>query len=337
MTSASSSAPPDAVRSQAIAARTLRTHRLILSARQFGTMIGLVVLCAVLWILTPHFLTVSNLLNVAEQTSINAVVAVGMTFVILSGGIDLSVGSIVALAGVVLGTALQGGQPLYVAVPLALAAGLACGLANGALISWGGLPPFIVTLGTMSIARGAALLFTEGRPVSGFDPSFRVIATGRLGFIPAPVIVMALVYVVANFVLARTTFGRYVYAIGGNEEATRLSGVAVRFHKTMIYGVSGLMSAVAAVVLTARLNSAQPIAGMMYELDAIAATVIGGTSLMGGDGTLGGTLVGALIMGVLRNGLNLLGVSSFLQQIVIGGVIVVAVLLDTMLKRKNRT
>jgi ribose/xylose/arabinose/galactoside ABC-type transport system permease subunit len=337
VTSASSSASPDAVRDQAIAARTLGTHRLILSARQFGTLIGLVVLCAVLWILTPHFLTVSNLLNVAEQTSINAVVAVGMTFVILSGGIDLSVGSIVALAGVVLGTALQGGQPLHVAVPLALAVGLACGLANGALISWGGLPPFIVTLGTMSIARGAALLFTEGRPVSGFDPSFRVIATGRVGFIPAPVIVMAFVYVVANFVLARTTFGRYVYAIGGNEEATRLSGVPVRFHKTMIYGVSGLMSAVAAVVLTARLNSAQPIAGMMYELDAIAATVIGGTSLMGGDGTLGGTLVGALIMGVLRNGLNLLGVSSFLQQIVIGGVIVVAVLLDTMLKRKNRT
>jgi len=337
MTVASSAAPPDAGRDRAVAARAPSEHGLILSARQFGTVIGLAVLCAVLWILTPHFLTVSNLLNVAEQTSINAVVAVGMTFVILSGGIDLSVGSIVALSGVVLGTALQGGQPLYVAVPLALLAGLACGLANGALISWGGLPPFIVTLGTMSIARGAALLFTEGRPVSGFDPSFRVIATGRVGFVPSPVIVMALVYVVAHFVLTRTTFGRYVYAIGGNEEATRLSGVAVRFHKTMIYGVSGLASAVAAVVLTARLNSAQPIAGMMYELDAIAATVIGGTSLMGGEGTLGGTLVGALIMGVLRNGLNLLGVSSFLQQIVIGGVIVIAVLLDTVLKRKNRT
>ena len=310
---------------------------LLLPARQFGTVIGLVVLCAVLWILTPHFLTVSNLLNVAEQTSINAIVAVGMTFVILSAGIDLSVGSIVALAGVVLGTALQSGQPLVVALALALATGFACGLANGGLISWGGLPPFIVTLGTMSIARGAALLFTEGRPISGFDPSFRVLATGRVGFVPAPVIVMAIVYAAAHFVLTRTTFGRYVYAIGGNEEATRLSGVSVRFHKSMIYGVSGLMSATAAVILTARLNSAQPIAGMMYELDAIAATVIGGTSLMGGDGTLGGTLVGALIMGVLRNGLNLLGVSSFLQQIVIGGVIVVAVLLDTILKRKNRT
>jgi len=307
------------------------------AARRFGTVIGLVVLCLALWILTPYFMTASNLLNVVEQTSINAIVAVGMTFVILSGGIDLSVGSIVALSGVVLGAALQSGQPLPVALVLAAAVGLACGLGNGALVSWGGLPPFIVTLGTMSIARGAALLFTEGRPVSGFDPGFRMLATGRVAFTPAPVIATILVYAIAHFVLTRTTFGRYVYAIGGNEEATRLSGVAIRFHKTMIYGVSGLMSAIAAIILTARLNSAQPIAGMMYELDAIAATVIGGTSLMGGEGSLGGTLVGALIMGVLRNGLNLLGVSSFLQQIVIGAVIVVAVLLDTILKRRNRT
>src|SRR3954465_7366794 len=163
-------------------------------ARQFGTLIGLVLLCAGLWILTPHFLTVSNLVNVVEQTSINAIVAVGMTFVILSGGIDLSVGSIVALAGVVLGTSLQGGHPLAVALAFALAAGMACGLGNGALISWGGLPPFIVTLGTMSIARGAALLFTEDRPVSGFDASFRMLAIGRVGFVPAPVIAMAIVY-----------------------------------------------------------------------------------------------------------------------------------------------
>jgi ribose transport system permease protein len=307
-----------------------------LPARQFGTLIGLVVLSAILWILTPYFLTVSNLLNIAEQTSINAIVAVGMTFVILSGGIDLSVGSIVALSGVVLGTSLQSGQPMAAALLLGLSTGLACGLANGALVSWGRLPPFIVTLGTMSIARGAALLYTEGRPVSGFAESFRVLATGRIGFIPAPVIAMAVVYLAAHFVLSHTTFGRYVYAIGGNEEATRLSGISIRFHKTMIYGVSGLASAAGAVILTARLNSAQPIAGMMYELDAIAATVIGGTSLMGGEGTLAGTLVGALIMGVLRNGLNLLGVSSFLQQIVIGAVIVVAVLLDTVLKKRDR-
>jgi ribose transport system permease protein len=303
------------------------------AARQFGTLIGLVVLSVVLWALTPHFLTVPNMLNVAQQTSINAIVAVGMTFVILSGGIDLSVGSIVALAGVVLGTALQSGQSLSIALPLSILVGLGCGLVNGALVSWGGLPPFIVTLGMMSIARGMALLYTEGRPVSGFEESFRSLATGHIGFVPASVVIMIAVYVIAHVVLTRTLFGRYVYAIGGNEEATRLSGVRVRLHKTAIYGVSGLMSAVAAVILTARLNSAQPIAGMMYELDAIAATVIGGTSLMGGEGTLVGTLIGALIMGVLRNGLNLLGVSSFLQQIVIGAVIVGAVLVDTVLKR----
>jgi ribose transport system permease protein len=304
-------------------------------ARRFGTVIGLAALSLVLGILTPHFLTVSNLLNVAEQTSINAVVAAGMTFVILSGGIDLSVGSIVALSGVVLGTALAGDAPFGVAIAVALLVGGASGLANGALVSWGGLPPFIVTLGMMSIARGAALIVTEGRPVSGFDSDFRAIATGRVAFIPAPVIIMLLVYLLAHLILTLTTFGRYVYAIGGNEEATRLSGVSVRFHKTMVYAVSGVMSAVAAVILTARLNSAQPIAGMMYELDAIAATVIGGTSLMGGEGSLGGTLVGALIMGVLRNGLNLLGVSSFLQQIVIGAVIILAVLIDTLLKRRR--
>jgi ribose transport system permease protein len=326
MTLASTPAEP-------VDARPRATRGGLSAARQFGTLIGLIVLSAVLWALTPHFLTVSNLLNVAEQTSINAIVAVGMTFVILSGGIDLSVGSIVALAGVVLGVALQDGQLLLVAIPLALLVGAACGTINGMLIVTGGLPPFIVTLGMMSIARGAALVFTEGRPVSGFDAAFRSIATARIAFIPAPVIITALVYLVAHLVLTRTTFGRYVYAIGGNEEATRLSGVNITRHKTTIYAVSGLMSALAAVVLTARLNSAQPIAGMMYELDAIAATVIGGTSLMGGQGTLAGTLVGALIMGVLRNGLNLLGVSSFLQQIVIGAVIIGAVLVDTLLKR----
>jgi len=304
-------------------------------ARRYGTVLGLIFLSAVLWALTPHFLTVSNLLNIAQQTSINAIVATGMTFVIISGGIDLSVGSIVALSGVALGSLLQAGQPAIVAVIAAVAVGIASGLLNGLLVSFGRLPPFIATLGMMSVARGSALVLTEGRPISGFSEGFRWVATGSLGPIPAPVIVTLLVYAIAHVVITRTTFGRYVYAIGGNEEATRLSGVAVRFHKTAIYAVSGLMSAVAAVVLTARLNSAQPIAGMMYELDAIAATVIGGTSLMGGEGSLFGTLVGALIMGVLRNGLNLLGVSSFLQQIVIGGVIVGAVLVDTLLKRQR--
>jgi ribose transport system permease protein len=310
-------------------------QRLALSGRRLGTLAGLVGLCLLLWILTPHFLTVSNLLNVLEQTSINAVIAVGMTFVILSGGIDLSVGSVLALSGVVMATLLQEGWAVLPAMAAGLAIGFAFGAFNGIAIAWGRLPPFIATLGMMSIARGCALLFTEGRPVSGFEQSFRSLATARILGIPAPVVITAAVYLAARFVLSSTRFGRYVYAMGGNEEATRLSGVNVRLHKTLVYGVAGLTSAIAAVLLTARLNSAQPIAGIMYELDAIAATVIGGTSLSGGEGGVGGTLIGALIMGVLRNGLNLLGVSSFLQQVVIGLVIVFAVLLDTVLKSKK--
>lgn len=306
------------------------------ASRQLGTLAGLLGLSALLWALSPHFLTVSNLLNVLEQTSINAMVAVGMTFVIVSGGIDLSVGSVLAMAGVVLASALAAGVPVPVAILLALVVGTACGLVNGLLVAYGKLPPFIVTLGMMSVARGGALMWAEGRPISGFAEPFRAIATDRVLMIPLPVLITAAVYLAAHFVLSRTVFGRAAYAIGGNEEAARLSGVAVGFHKTLIYGVSGLMSGGAAVLLTARLNSAQPTAGTMYELDAIAATVIGGTSLLGGEGTLAGALIGALIMGVLRNGLNLLNVSSFFQQVVIGLVIIGAVLVDTMLKRRHR-
>ena len=304
-------------------------------SRQIGTFAGLVALCLVLWAASPHFLTVSNLLNVLEQTSINAIVAVGMTYVIISGGIDLSVGSVLAVAGIALALALSCGVAAPAAIVLALATGTACGLANGALITFGRLPPFIATLGMMSVARGAALMLAEGRPISGFSEGFRALATARVLLVPAPVLLTAVVYLVAHFVLVRTVFGRATYAIGGNEEAARLSGVHVRFHKTAVYGVAGLTSAVAAILLTARLNSAQPTAGTMYELDAIAATVIGGTSLLGGEGTLVGALIGALIMGVLRNGLNLLNVSSFFQQVVIGAVIIGAVLIDMSLKRRR--
>ena len=306
-------------------------------ARQLGTLAGLALLVILLTVLSPHFLTGSNLLNVLEQTSINAVIAVGMTFVILSGGIDLSVGSLVALSGVALAGALRADLPLPVALLAGLATGAAAGLVNGLLITRGKLPPFIATLGMMSVARGLTLFVTDGRPISGFDAGFRTLATGRVLGIPASVLLAGALYVVAHLVLTRTRFGLYVYAIGGNEEATRLSGVGVRFHKTMVYALAGLMSAVAAVILTARLNSAQPIAGMMYELDAIAATVIGGTSLLGGSGSIGGTLIGALIMGVLRNGLNLLGISSFLQQVVIGLVIIAAVLVDSALKAPTKS
>ena len=305
------------------------------AGRKFGTLTGLAALCVLLWILTPYFLTVANALNVMEQTSINAIVAVGMTYVIVAGGIDLSVGSIVAVSGVVLAGALKAGSPAPLAVAAALAAGGLLGATNGLVIAFGRLPPFIMTLGMMSVARGAALLLTDGRPISGFGAGFRAVATGQVLGVPAPIVLTLAIYAASHLVLSRTRFGRYVYGIGGNEEATRLSGVNVRFHKTMVYVVSGVASAVAAVLLTARLNTAQPIAGIMYELDAIAATVIGGTSLSGGEGTLGGTLIGALTMGVLRNGLNLLGVSSFTQQLVIGVVIIAAVLVDLTLKERQ--
>ena len=316
---------------EAGATRALGSH----SGRQLGTLAGLLTLCVILWAATPHFLTVSNLLNVLEQTALNAVVAVGMTFVIISGGIDLSVGSVLALAGICLALALEAGVPAPAAIGLALVVGTGCGLVNGVLITRGRLPPFIATLGMMSVARGVALMLAEGRPISGFSEGFRAIATERLLAIPGPVLITIVIYAVAHFVLTRTVFGRTTYAIGGNEEAARLSGVQVLFHKTAVYGVAGLTSAAAAVVLTARLNSAQPTAGTMYELDAIAATVIGGSSLLGGEGTVTGTLIGALIMGVLRNGLNLLNVSSFLQQVVIGVVIIGAVLVDMSLKRRR--
>jgi ribose transport system permease protein len=305
-------------------------------ARQFGTFAGLIGLCVTLWILTPHFLTVSNLLNVAQQTSINAIIAVGLTFVIISGGIDLSVGSVVAFCGVVLASLLQREVPVPLAILGGLATGLACGVVNGLLITFGRLPPFIATLGMMSVARGGALLYTEGRPISGFSEGFRWLATSEILFVPVPVVLMVVVYAIAHFVLRRTRFGRYAFAIGGNEEAALLSGVPVRFHKTMVYGACGLLSALASIVLTARLNSAQPIAGMNYELDAIAATVIGGTSLLGGQGSVIGTLIGALIMGVLRNGLNLIGVSSFSQQVLIGAVIILAVLMDMAFKQPKK-
>jgi ribose transport system permease protein len=310
-------------------------HLRRLQGRQFGTLVGLLLLSAVLTILTPYFLTVSNLMNVVQQSAIIAIVAAGITFVIISGGIDLSVGSILALGGLVMADALHSGVAVPVAIVIGLLVGLAAGCVNGLLVTFGRLPPFIATLGTMSAIRGLALMYKDGSPISGFSDNFRALATGGVFGIPAPVITMLIVFVIAHFVLTRTKVGRYAYAIGGNEEGALLSGINVRFHKIVVYGLSGMLSALSAVLLSARLNSAQPIAATGYELDAIAAAVIGGTSLLGGEGTLFGTLIGALIMGVLRNGLNLLNVSSYLQQVAIGSVIIIAVFVDMALKRRR--
>jgi ribose transport system permease protein len=310
------------------------TWRRALAGREAGTALGLGLLCIVLWIATPYFATAANLTNVLQQSTIVGVLAVGMTFVIMTGGIDLSIGSLVALSGVVIGVTLQRGAPVPLAMLLGLLTGTIGGALNGIMITRGPLPPFIATLGMMSIARGGALLLSDGRPVSGFPASLRALASGSVMGVPAPVVLMLSLYAVGYVVLTRTVLGRYLYAIGGNEEATRLAGVSVRMVKASAYAISGLSAAVCSTLLVARLDSAQPVAGIGYELDAIAAVVIGGTSLLGGSGSVLGTLFGALIMSVLRNGLNLLGVSSYLQQVAIGVVIIAAVLIDMALRRR---
>ncbi|WP_433869524.1 ABC transporter permease/substrate-binding protein [Saccharopolyspora sp. CA-218241] len=304
--------------------------------RAAGPLGGLVVLVVLLALLSPDFLTANNLLNVGVQASVVAVLAFGMTFVIVSGGIDLSVGSVAGLAGIVTGWAVAGaGLPLWLAVPLGLAAGAAAGLVSGVLVTAGRVPPFIATLAMLSVARGLALVIADGRPIS-VGGWLGELGSGELfGFLPYPVLVMVVIGLLTALVLRRTYAGRAMYAIGGNAEAARLSGIKVTRQKLLIYALSGLFAAVAGILLTARLASAQPEAGTGYELDAIAAVVIGGASLAGGVGSALGTFLGALVLAVLRNGLNLLDVSAFWQQVVIGAVIAAAVLFDTLRQRRR--
>ncbi|MGK5555730.1 ABC transporter permease/substrate-binding protein [Actinomadura kijaniata] len=295
-----------------------------------GALVGLAVLVVALAVLSGDFLTVTNLLNVGVQAAVTAILAFGVTFVIVTAGIDLSVGAVAALSAVVLAwTATDGGVPWPVALALAVLVGVAAGLVNGALITFGKLPPFIATLAMLGVARGLALVISDGSPIA--LPK----AVTRLGdtvgdYLPVPVLVMVAMGLLTALILARTYSGRAMYAIGGNEEAARLSGIRVDRQKLVTYALSGAFAAVAGIVLASRLASAQPQAASGYELDAIAAVVIGGASLSGGKGRAFGTLVGALVLAVLRNGLNLLSVSAFWQQVVIGVVIALAVLLDTV-------
>jgi ribose transport system permease protein len=297
--------------------------------QRLGSVIGLLVLFIALSIMSPHFLSTDNLLTVLRQVSVNALIAFGMTFVILAGGIDLSVGAILALTGAISAAMMAAGYGLFLSVGAALVLGMLLGMVNGALVSWGKVAPFIATLGTMTTLRGLTLAFTGGSPIPVSNPGFALLGGGYVAnLVPLPVIWMFVAFALCGFLLRGTVFGRHVVAIGGNEEAARLSGVRISPMKLGIYGLSGLFSAFAGVVLTSRLYSAQATAGEGYELDAIAAVVLGGTSLAGGRGWLFGTLVGALLIGFLNNGLNLLGVSSFYQQVVKGIVILIAVLLD---------
>jgi ribose transport system permease protein len=311
---------------------------------RYGIIFVLIIMVTALAILTPslrgqqYFLTKRNLLQVALQASINAVISVGMTFVITSGGIDLSVGSMAGFAGVITAIAMRDYGVGYIGGFLvAVAAGAACGALNGLLITRANLQPFITTLGTMGIFRGLALVASNGRPIYGFNPRFIRAFSGETIFqIPKPVIVAALAAVCGWLVLTQTRFGKYTVAIGGNEETTGLAGIPIKRYKLGIYILGGFLTGIAAALLTARLSSADPIAGNLFELDAIAATVMGGTSLTGGEGTILGTMVGALIISLVRNGMNILNVQSFWQQFVIGSVIIMAVMLDQWRKKQAR-
>jgi len=298
-----------------------------------GPLVGLVALCLVLFIATPVFLTGQNLLNVGIQASTIAVLAFGMTFVIVAGGIDLSVGSVAALSA--MGSAwvfAEAGMPGWIAIIAGLALGGLLGAVSGLGVAFGRLPSFIATLAMLSVARGLTLVLSDGRPIS--TPA-EVNFLGRtIGGFPIPIAVLLLTGVIAAFILNRTVVGREMYAVGGNVEAARLSGIRVRKVLITVFTLSGMYAGLAGMLLAGRLNSAQPQAASGFELDAIAAVVIGGASLAGGVGKVSGTLVGALILAVIRNGLNLLNVSSFWQQVVIGLVIAIAVGID-VLRRKN--
>jgi len=296
--------------------------------QSIGVLVGLLVLAVILSLLTPLFLTIDNLLNVALQSATYILVATGMTFVVVTGGIDLSVGSIAALAGVVMALTMKAGVNPGISVLLGLIVGIVCGLLNGLLVAKVNLPPFIVTLATMSVIRGLALILTGGIPIYGFPAAFRWLGTGRLGVIPVAALISLLIAAFGGLIFKKTKIGHYATAIGDNEEATRLCGINVSKYKALVYVISGLTAAMAAVIITGRLNTAEPLAGYMIEMDAVAAVVMGGTSLAGGKGSILGTTLGALLMGVMRNGLNLMSVQSNYQQLAMGVIILIAVLLD---------
>jgi ribose/xylose/arabinose/galactoside ABC-type transport system permease subunit len=291
-------------------------------------------LCLALTILSDRFLTVDNMVNILRQSTINGIIAVGMTLVILTAGIDLSVGSILALSTVIAADSLQAGTPVPAAILLGLGVGAVCGLINGLTITKTRVPPFVATLGMMTIARGLALVYTEGKPITGLPEAFRFIGAGFIGPIPTPIVIAAATFIIGYILLTRTSLGQFIYAIGNNPVAARYAGISVGLNITFVYVVSGLLAALAGLILVARLGSAQPTAGLAFEFAAIAAVVVGGTSFAGGMGGLGGTLIGVLIIAVLNNGLNLLNISSFYQPVVSGIVIALALLLHRAVGRE---
>ncbi|MDN5341414.1 ribose ABC transporter permease [Oceanotoga sp. DSM 15011] len=302
-------------------------NKILTFLRKNPALVGFIGIFIILSIISDSFLSIYNITNILRQTSIISIIGFGMTLVILTGGIDLSVGSTFALSAVIMASIVKAGNPIL-GIIVALLVGSAIGALNGIIISKGKIQPFIVTLAMMAIARSLTLGFTEGIPISGFSSGFRFLGRGDFLGIPMPIIIMFIVFFITYYILKKTRLGLYTYSIGGNEEATKLSGVNVDKYKIIIYMISGLFSAISAIILTARLNSAQPTFGTGYELDAIATVVLGGASLAGGYGGVFGTLFGALLLGTINNGMNLLNVSPFYQDAVKGVIILIAVLLE---------
>lgn len=304
-------------------------------AIEYRSVLALLFLIVVVAFQNPNYVSVDNISNIFRQTSINAIIAVGMTLVILTAGIDLSVGSVLALTGAIAASMISQDYSVYITVPVVLIAGMLLGSVSGLLVAKGRIQAFIATLVTMTLLRGITMVFTDGRPIStGFSDNadaFAFLGTGYIWGVPVPVLIMIVVFVIAWFVLKHTPIGRHIYALGGNQAATKLSGINVTKIHVFVFAISGLLAALAGLIVTARLSSAQPTAGTMYELDAIAAVVVGGTSLMGGKGKIFGTLIGALIIGFLNNALNLLDVSAYYQMIAKASVILIAVLVDNYL------
>lgn len=292
------------------------------------SVIGLVALVIVFTILSPRFFNYYNLTNILRQTSLNAIIAVGMTYVILTGGIDLSVGSILALSSAITCGLLKSNVPLIISIIFGLSVGTVLGLFNGFVTIRWNIPPFIATFAMMTIARGLTLVYTNGQPITGLNEAFSFIGNGYIGPIPVPIIITILIFIIAYYFLKNNRIGRYVYATGGNMQAAKLAGIDTDKIILFVYSLSGLLASISGLILTSRLNSASPTAGDGYELDAIAAVVLGGTSLAGGEGSLIGTLIGAIIIGVLNNGLDLLNVSPFYQSIAKGVVILLAIAID---------
>lgn len=306
----------------------------IFANRTLMAFFALLILSIMLSVISPYFLTKTNILNVLRQVSVIAIMAIGMTFVIISDGIDLSVGSVLALASTITALLLLNGQSLAISILAGLAVGMACGFISGTLIaSRIKMPPFIATLAMMSVARGLTLVITGGMPIYGMPSIFSYIGAGYLWGIPIPVVIMLVAYVIGTYFLNYTRTGLYIFAIGSNEQAAHLSGINVAKTRLTAYVISGVLSALGGIILSSRISSVEPVAGQGYELDCIAAAVIGGTSMSGGTGSLIGTFIGALVMGVLRNGLNLLDVSTYWQQVVIGVVIAVTVIIGTLRKK----